>query len=71
MDIIHLDFMKAFGTDECLLCKISKYGIKDPLHGIIRSFLHNRSQCVMINGCISESVHVTIGIPKGSVLGSF
>ena len=31
-------------------------------------FLSNRSQCVMINGCRSESVPATSGILQGSVL---
>ena len=40
-DVIYLDFMKAFDTvpHERLLYKISRHGIKDPLHGWIRSFL--------------------------------
>ena len=45
------------------------YGLKDPLHRWIISFLSNRSQCVMINGCKSESVPATRGIAQGSVLG--
>ena len=65
--------MKAFDTvpHEHLMYKISRYIIKDPLHGWIRSFLRNSSQCVMINGCISESVPVTSGILQGSVLGPY
>ena len=40
VDVIYLDFMKAFDTvsHERLLYKISRYGIKDLLHGWIRSF---------------------------------
>ena len=47
-----------------LFYKISRYGIKDPIPGWIRSSMSNRSQCVMINGCKSDSVPVTSGIPK-------
>ena len=71
VDVIYLDLMKAFDTvpHERLLNKTSRHGIKDPLHGWIRSLLSNRSQCVMIIVCKSESVLVTSGIPQGSVLG--
>ena len=63
--------MKAFDTmsHERLLYKISRYGIKDPLHGWIRSLFNNRLQCAIINGYKSESVPAASGIPRGSVLG--
>ena len=69
VDVIYLDFMKTFDTvpHDRFLYKISRYGIKDPLHGWIISFFSNMSQCVMI-GCKSESVPVTSGIPQGSAL---
>ena len=71
VDIIYLDFVKAFDTvpHERLLHKISRHGIKDQIHGWIGSVFSNRSQCVMINGCKSESVTVTSGIPQGSICG--
>ena len=67
VDVIYLDFIKSFDTmpHEHLFYKISRYGIKYALHGWIISFFSNRSQCVMINGCKSESVPVTSGIPQG------
>ena len=41
VDVIYLDFIKAFDIvpHMRLLYKISRYRIKDPLHGWIRSFL--------------------------------
>ena len=51
-----------------LLYKISRYGIKDQLNGWIRSFLSNRSQCVVVDCCKSESVPVTSDIPQGGYL---
>ena len=71
VDVIYLDIMKAFDTVhyECLLYEISRHGMKDSLHGWIRSFFLNKSQCVIICGCKSESVSVTNGIPQVCVLG--
>ena len=34
-----------------------------------KSFLTNRSQCVLIGSCLSESVELSCGVPQGSVLG--
>ena len=66
--------MKAIDTvpHEHLLYKISRYGIKDPHNGWIRSYFSNRTHCVMINGCKSESVPdttVVSGISKVGDLG--
>ena len=71
VNVIYLDFMKAFNTvlHDRLLYEISRHGIKDPVHGWIRSFLRSRSQYVMINGCKYELVAVASGIPQGSVHG--
>ena len=71
MDNVYLDFVNTMDTvpHEHLLHKISRYGIKDPLHGLIGSIYSKRSQCVMINGCKSESVPVTSGVPSKSALG--
>ena len=69
VDVIYLNIMKTFDTvpHERLLYKTSRSGIEEPLHGWIRSFLGNRSQCIMNNGSKSESVPVTSGILQGSV----
>ena len=52
VDIIYLDFMKAFDIvpNERLLYKVRRYITKYPLYSWIRSFFNNLSQCVMING---------------------
>ena len=66
--------MKALDTmpHEHLLHKISRLEIKYQLCSWITSFFSNMSQCIMINGCKSESVPVTNAmlqnVTKGSVL---
>ena len=71
LDAIYCDFMKAFDKvpHRRLVYKTGKYGIKGNVLGWISSFLSNRTQCVVLNGCKSESAEVTSGIPQGSVLG--
>ena len=71
LDIIHCDFMKAFDKvpHRRLLLKIEKYGITGNIIGWISSFLHNRSQKILINDSQSKPSPVTSGIPQGSVLG--
>ena len=36
---------------------------------ILRQFLSDRSQHVMVDGCRSKMVNVVSGVPQGSVLG--
>jgi hypothetical protein len=70
-DTVYLDIAKAFDT--------GPHGhLFDALHGIgisgtvgrwVRGFLSHRSQVVFVNGCRSDSVSVSSGVPQGSVLG--
>ena len=71
MDMVVLDFSKAFGRAPHgrLLKKIHHYGIRGSTHLWISSFLRNRTQCVVVEGCASDSVPVVSGVPQGSVLG--
>ena len=68
LDAVYCDFMKAFDKvpHRRLLLKVEKYGITGQILGWISSFLHSRTQCVMINQTASEIKHVTSGIPQGS-----
>ena len=70
MNIAYQGLMKAFDTvpHERLLHKISRYEIKDPLYGWIRSVLSSRSQYVTINCCKSMLVPVASGIHQGSII---
>ena len=71
VDAIYLDFRKAFDTvpHKRLLSKLHGYGVQSNLLSWIEDFLSDRSQYVSINGQCSDSVHVSSGVPQGSVLG--
>ena len=52
-----------------MLDKLTALGISGRLHRWIEDFLRNRKQIVVIEGCKSEAVNVSSGVPQGSVLG--
>ena len=71
LDVAYLDFRKAFDlvSHQHLLYKMSKYGITQQVLNWVTSFLHERTQRVVIRGTASEPFDVTSGVPQGSVLG--
>ena len=52
-----------------LLNKLWAYGIQGLVNDWIKDFLYSRLQRVVVDGCFSNFVPVTNGIPQGSVLG--
>ena len=71
IDLLLLDFSKAFDTvpHNRLLHKLDHYGIRASTHLWINFFLTNRTQEVLVEGCKSGQVHVSSGVPQGTVLG--
>ena len=68
---VFLDLSKSFERvwHEGLLYKLECNGISGGLLNLIRNFLANRKQRVILNDKSSEWVKITAGIPQGSVMG--
>ena len=70
-DVIIMDFSKAFDTVplERLLAKFHHAEIHGSLHFWTRTFLTKKSQPVALDGAFSSFIHVTSGVPQGTLLG--
>lgn len=69
--VVFFDISKAFDKvwHKGLLYKLSNLGIRGNLLKWFHSYLHNRKQCVVINGTKSYLKNVQAGVPQGSILG--
>lgn len=68
---IYIDLSKAFDTldHEILLYKLNYYGLRDNELNLFKSYLTNRKQLVDFDGCKSEYLAISTGVPQGSILG--
>jgi len=70
LDVIHLDYHKAFDTvPHCkLITKLSSMGITGKLLAWLEDFLSDRKMRVQVNGSFSGWLEAFSGVPQGSVL---
>lgn len=68
---VFLDLQRAFETvdRDILLQKIESYGVREVELLWFKSYLSGRKQRTKLNGIISDSINVCLGVPQGSVLG--
>ena len=68
---LFMDLSKAFDliNHDLLLEKLLFYGLRGKIYDWVKSYLADRNQLVEVNGIRSESQHISIGVPQGSVLG--
>ena len=69
--MVFLDISKAFDKvwHDGLLFKLDSNGVKGKLLKLIKSYLGDRKQRVVLNGSVSEFLNILSGVPQGSILG--
>lgn len=69
---LFLDIQKAFDTvdHQILLTKLYNSGVRGVVYRWFKSYLMRRTQCVRINGLLSDKGYIKYGVPQGSVLGA-
>ena len=68
--IVQIDFCAAFDrvNHQEILFKLCSVGVGGSVLSVLTQFLSNRSQYVVVYGCLSKLVNVVSGVYQGSVL---
>jgi len=68
---LFIDIKKAFDSVDhsILLTKLYKIGFRGNVFDLFSSYLSDRKQCVVIDGCKSDFKNIKLGVPQGSVMG--
>ena len=69
--LVLLDLSAAFDTidHQMLLDDLWSYGVRDSALSLLKSYLTDRSQTVVVGGSMSAQAALRFGVPQGSVLG--
>ena len=69
---VFLDLSKAFDAIDrsILLAKLNHFGVRGVANEWLRSYLNGRFMQTEVNGKISNSKPIDVGVPQGSILGS-
>ena len=69
--LLFIDYRKAFDTvdSNLLLLKLFHYGFDNSALKLIADYFANRSQSTKVNGKLSGSASIPLGVPQGSCLG--
>lgn len=71
LDLVFIDYKKAFDLIDhnLLLSKLKALGVGESSLPLFRDYLSGRRQYVKIDGHYSTQRALTLGVPKGSILG--
>ena len=69
--IVQIDFSAAFDrvNHQGILFKLCSVGVGVSVLSVLKQFLSNRSQYVVVHGCRSKLINIVSAVPQGSVLG--